>query len=1263
MPLNDSLQAKVDVIINGEKALGTMREMTNAAKTLAQAYKLADDPALKKQIADQYQNINKEITKQNTLLKGTGGIWNSLGKEMKQFGMLAAGYLGFQFITSSFRNIIQGNAKLSDSFADVRKTTGLSMAGVNELYIELGKFNTRSSRAELMALAVEAGKLGKSSVEDVKKFVKEADMIKVALGDALGEGAVTDIGKLSDIFKVSMLNIASAVNEIGNASTATEGFQVQFLSAISGVATTAHLAADELLGYGATLESLGQTQVVRSTALKTFFIEFVRDTEKFGEVAGFARGELSKLMAEKGTNEGFLEFLTKIKEGSKSSAEMLGKLKELGIDGARGATVFLTLAENIGKVKEQQLIANKAIQSSSSVMNEFNIRNETFGAALDKLGKRIYQIVSSPALTNFLKSLTLGFYNLITPTEDYLKVSEDMIRTNQKTANSANKLLAEYESLTKDGVTPTKQEKERLKQITLQLRDALGESVVSINKETGALEINKAAVKEVIKQKLLLANQEASSLALRADNLKEDTESTRGLTKELESELVSRKQILDSLGVTTTAAKNYYTKILEGGATGIALEKQLGSARKEAIDQYIETENQIQRNTGKISAQEKEYQKIIDKLKELGFTQKDIEKMFAAPSPTVNADGTTTNTTTNVTNVATGDTNPALKKQQQFQEDTLKLIERYNELKAAAVQDEAEKELAILQAKFDKEKEDILSQHVEVTATAGTPEHDDQLQRNEAVNNAKLALEEKFQKEKADIVKKYSDKLDAEQLKQDLDNLEEWHSEKELAIKKDFANQHTSQEEFEMQSGELQLQYLALKIFNLKQYERDSKTVSKERIQAEQELADARIAINKKTNEKILALLKGNVKDATAANAEMLQQLSDKIQELLASGASEEEIQKAIDAYNTFLEQLSTAAPKGNALKQWLDKNLQYIQRFSSALSNIFSNLERIANNKSDAQLKHELRNLDKQDKHNRDLADRKIITEEEYTKRHDVIEDRKAKKERKARYEAAKNARDFALFSAIINTAMAATSGFATTPFWPVGVIMGALALVEGGVEIAAIESEPLPELGKGEMISQVLKGPKHSSSPSRGLPVVDPNTGRTVMRLEGGEVVGSAAFVDKNPELANDIVTAGQLYDGDLTRVDPMYQNFSSALPYYSASQPTVNYSRVKETMEMGYGGYIGTQGRIIQNIVDDTDSSSSTQREATPYPTKDNTSSTANLIASNMEKYYKSIEKHDMLLQDLSAQIKKGFGLDWKRYKQDKSRFEAMEDGRRQ
>jgi TP901 family phage tail tape measure protein len=264
---------------------------------------------------------------------------------------------------------------------------------------------------ELLKLASEAGKLGISGAGNIKKFVKEADMINVALGEDLGEGAILSIGKLSDVFGTGMLNIGSAINSLGAASAASEGYLVDFAARLGGVAKTAGISAPDILGYGAVLDSLGLQAEMSGTALSNFFIDFTKNVGKFEGVAGMAKGSLQELIGKEGTNAGFMAFLENLKASSSGADDFLRKLEKLGIDGSRGAQVFLTLSNNIGMVKDQQKIANAEFDKGTSIVDEFNIKNNNFAASLEKLQKKIASLLTDNFIVNGIKFLVMALVN------------------------------------------------------------------------------------------------------------------------------------------------------------------------------------------------------------------------------------------------------------------------------------------------------------------------------------------------------------------------------------------------------------------------------------------------------------------------------------------------------------------------------------------------------------------------------------------------------------------------------------------------------------------------------------------------------------------------------------------------------------------------------------------------------------------------------------------------------------------------------------
>lgn len=393
------------------------------------------DPEYKKKV-DQYRQANVELDQQRQKVGFLGKAWKSFWDEAKT---VAAGVIigntiqaALQTVMGYVTGIVTGSAKIADELSDIEKTTGLTNEEVRALNAELGKIDTRTSRSELRKLAAEGGKLGYETSAELLKFVDAADKIRVALREDLGESAITDIAKASKIFGVEMLNMASAINEIGAASTASEAYSVDFIKRTGGVAATVKIAAGDVLGYSSALEQAGLTAEVSTTALNTFFLDFVSNIDKFGKAAGFAKGELAGILGKQGTNEAFLQFLERLKQQEPTAAGFINKLKDLGIDGARGSNVMLTLAGNIGEVRKQQDLANNAIQSNSSIMNEFNKKNNNAAAALDKFKKNVaglFQSESFQAAGEKVIQIMNSFINVVKSSLQFIKEHGGLVAT------------------------------------------------------------------------------------------------------------------------------------------------------------------------------------------------------------------------------------------------------------------------------------------------------------------------------------------------------------------------------------------------------------------------------------------------------------------------------------------------------------------------------------------------------------------------------------------------------------------------------------------------------------------------------------------------------------------------------------------------------------------------------------------------------------------------------------------------------------------
>lgn len=414
---------RAKVFINNKQAGKSLRELEGEARKVRNQLKqMPRDSAEFAKAKKHFQQVNVEIRKTRNELYGVNKGWSGMAQGFnKYFTMVTAGLAAITGLIFTLKETITRAADLSDLRADVQKTTGLTTQELDRLQKKFDSMNTRTSRAELLKIAAEAGKMGERGVENIANFVDQSNKILVALGEDLGEDAILKIGKMSDIFGIEMENIGSGINAVSDATKANAGFLTEWLSRMSGISKELNIQAGDVLGYGATLDELGLKVEMSSTALNGFFADFTKNTDKFGKVAGFAEGELRKLIGEEGTNAGFIAFLEKMREGSSSSEEFLHKLEAVGVTGDRGSQVFLALSQNLDQVRERQQLANEQIASGTSLQEEYNRKNENFAANLAKIRRAFMAKFMSSDLLKALESFAAWGVEIVkTPVSETL---------------------------------------------------------------------------------------------------------------------------------------------------------------------------------------------------------------------------------------------------------------------------------------------------------------------------------------------------------------------------------------------------------------------------------------------------------------------------------------------------------------------------------------------------------------------------------------------------------------------------------------------------------------------------------------------------------------------------------------------------------------------------------------------------------------------------------------------------------------------------
>ena len=325
----------------------------------------------------------------------------SLGKLADGFNRYAAiGASAVATLTGmalTVRGCVNEFAEMEEAESQVTKYTGMTKDEVKALNEEFKKMDTRTPRTELNELAGTAGRLGIQAKEDVLEFVEAADMINVALGEDLGEDAIKNIGKLSDMFgdstksmKENMLAIGSAVNSVAQNSSTSEPYLVEFTARMGGVAKQAGLAITDVMGFASALDQNMLRSEMASTALSGLIMKIYQEPAKYAKLAGMDVKEFSDLM-EKDVNTAVLTFLESLgKMGGMN--QMAPVLKEMKLSGAEAAGVISTLAGNVAKVRKEQRQASQAFAEGTSIVNEFGVQNSTVQAELDKAKNRFTEV-------------------------------------------------------------------------------------------------------------------------------------------------------------------------------------------------------------------------------------------------------------------------------------------------------------------------------------------------------------------------------------------------------------------------------------------------------------------------------------------------------------------------------------------------------------------------------------------------------------------------------------------------------------------------------------------------------------------------------------------------------------------------------------------------------------------------------------------------------------------------------------------------------
>lgn len=432
----------------------------------------------------------------------------------KYWNMVVSGLASLTGIFLSIKGAVSKFVEFEDILSDTQKTTGLTKQEVQELNETLKQIDTRTAQEELQGLARIGGKLGIEGKENLEGFVRAADQINVALKEDLGgdtEEAIRQVGKLVDIFKVKddfgieqgLLKVGSVINELGAASTANEGFIVEFSKRVAGVAPSAGISVDAVMGLAATLDQFGQQAEASSTVYSQMMAKMFKNTAAYANIAGMSLTEFSDMM-NRDANEAFIRVLEGLKGNNEGMEALVKNLGDMQLNGVRATTILGTLANHTTTLREQQKLANEAFLEGTSLTNEFNIKNNNAVALAEKQKKVRNDLIRDlgqklqPIMVKSNNTMNTGLQILNTLVGFLVKYGSTLV--------TVSVLIATYVAGTKLQVL-----------WTTRLKDALDKKIVRQKLDTILMAAQTAAIHLLTAAKALLTgNIKAATIAFKA---------------------------------------------------------------------------------------------------------------------------------------------------------------------------------------------------------------------------------------------------------------------------------------------------------------------------------------------------------------------------------------------------------------------------------------------------------------------------------------------------------------------------------------------------------------------------------------------------------------------------------------------------------------------------------------------------------------------------------------------------------------------------
>jgi TP901 family phage tail tape measure protein len=326
--------------------------------------------------------------------------------------------------------------QFEDRMADVAKTTGLAGKELSKFGNEILALapDTRTSIAELQQIAAIGGQMGVAN-DQLIGFTDSVNKFNVALGSDFSggvEGAAKAISGLKGLFKETRdLRVDEAITKAGSAINALSAKGVvvpevtEFVSRIGQLPDAIKPSIQNTAALAAVFNKAGITAEIASRAFGDILLTAAQNLPKFAKQMKLSGKEAANLI-----NNDPTEFVNKFAQSLNGlDAQKLSKtLKGLKLTDAGAIKVVGALGSSTKMLAEFQGIANAEFAKGTSLLNEYNAKNNTTKANLEKAINN-FKALSITIGTQLLPMVNDLISSLIPLFKGLIKFAKDNPRT------------------------------------------------------------------------------------------------------------------------------------------------------------------------------------------------------------------------------------------------------------------------------------------------------------------------------------------------------------------------------------------------------------------------------------------------------------------------------------------------------------------------------------------------------------------------------------------------------------------------------------------------------------------------------------------------------------------------------------------------------------------------------------------------------------------------------------------------------------------